>query len=415
MFHFNFRLALLVVLCLVSITSLSVAQSSTDSEPAVRITLLPYLQNPASDGMTVCFAAKTAEVTDVEVVLVSKSPSSVSATRATAVPGTPWSIWKARLKGLQQGASYKYKVTYAVTMDGKKEKTETPTYSFQTFNPAAPNLCALCIADLHSNTARLTKLAEYIKPDSYDVSFLIGDNWNDPSGKDGASRVFQCLGDYIRLLDGSQKPILYLAGNHEHRGSFSSRMAYLFDLPHLDATKATGEQQHQFTLRAGPVWFLSMDCGEDFNKKMAVFEPYRKLQLEWLKKKLATKANLTADWRVMLSHIPLYNQNIWSSEPSRKMWEPTLNTAQLDLAMAGHDHGMQFLPAGKTNTITYNPKYHTTIPQKKTYSTTPPYPVFIVPQRGFTLLDATKKKLTIKTFAEKDGNLIFERTFEKAK
>ena len=62
-------------------------------------------------------------------------------------------------------------------------------------------------------------------------------------------------------------------------------------------------------------------------------------------------------WHVLLTHMPLYNDNIWNSEPCRQMWEPVLTGAAIDLELSGHDHTWKLLRKGKTYEITFNGHY----------------------------------------------------------
>lgn len=341
-------------------------------EPPV---LPPYLQHPTADGMTVCFLAQGAEQVRVRWSTGAAGElAEGSDAQGVAVPGTPWTMWRTRLSGLRPGTA----VRYAVHHRRQGQADVAGPFSFRTLDPAAADFRALCVNDVHNREATLAAVMQRVKPDDYAVSFLLGDVWTDPSAKDGAAKVFSTLASCIRLLDASQKPMVLVRGNHEVRGSFARHMAHLFDLPLLRATDGEFDQQWQFALAAGPVWFVGLDGGDDFTKRYEQFQPLRRRQAEWLTGVLERKEGAGA-WRVLLVHMPLHNDNIWNSEPCRQMWEPILAGAGIDLALSGHDHGWKSLPKGKTFTITKDkPEADKQDPQARTsWSYTMPWPALI--------------------------------------
>jgi hypothetical protein len=62
-------------------------------------TIGPYLQNPAPDSMTVCYLTK-GEEGRVGVLHGAAEAKKELAATPTKIPGTPWTVWKARLSGL---------------------------------------------------------------------------------------------------------------------------------------------------------------------------------------------------------------------------------------------------------------------------------------------------------------------------
>ena len=318
---------------------LGAAGAATD--PAITV-VGPYLQNPAADGMTVCFLGQGAAAVRVAMTAMGApaGPREIAAT-GTAIPGTPWTVWKTRLKALQPGAAYSYQVRYQ--MEGKEQAT--PSCQFRTIDPQAKSLHVIAFNDLHNRDATLSALLRHVKPKDHEMSLLLGDCIADPTGKDGAREVIRAWNAYVTLLDGGSKPIVYVRGNHETRGDFAGRLSCLFDLPNLDSGAKWGEDQWQFTLRAGPVCFLAMDTGEDDDdstpvssyKNPVLWQKVRAGQAAWLKQVNADKIGRDAPWRVFLGHIPLYNSP-YVSVRSRAMWAPLLHDFNPDLMLAGHDH-----------------------------------------------------------------------------
>ena len=305
----------------------------------------PYLQNPTADGMTICFLAQAAD--HVRVGWSADDGQALTEVAATGhvIPGTPWTMWRTRLRGLHPGGAYRYEVRCQLHFDGRK--LVTPTYHFRTLDPQAKTLRFAVFNDLHHQDKTLAALMRHVKPEDYDFAILLGDCL-EASRQTGAAGLLGTWRAYIKLLNGSEKPVIFVRGNHDTRQSFANRLAYLFDLPNLSVKQPWGEDQWQFTMQSGPVWLLAMDTGEDKHgintdprtayKHPAYWESYRQRQAEWLQKVIDSKTGIDASWRVFLSHIPLYNNNQWYCLSGQRLWEPLLRTTRIDLMLAGHDH-----------------------------------------------------------------------------
>jgi len=253
-----------------------------------------------------------------------------------------------------------------------------------------------------------------VKPDDFEFSIFNGDMINDPSANNGAEVVFRLWNDYVRLLDGTQKPILFVRGNHEVRGSFSKKLGYLFDLPFLDPDQPEEDQQWQYGFTAGPVHFVTMDTGEDDSpttdptsyKRPRFWEAYRRKQTKWLDQHLATPAVKQAAHRVFVSHIPLHNPAGWYSIVSRDEWSNRVADAGFSLMLAGHDHAWKFLPEKKEFTIEKGPE-----------KDTPPVPVLIgggpsMKEGTIILLTADSKSVRTKMFAAQGGKLLLDEKYK---
>jgi len=373
--------------------------------------LLPYLQNPTADGMTICFLAQGAERVTVAWHPAGAAAATETTASGTPVPGTPWTIWKTRLTRLSAGAEYQYHVRYQLA--GQAE--QTPFYSFRALNPAAKTVRFAAFNDVHNHTDTLAALMRHVQPADYEFSLLLGDMWTNPDPKDQAEEVFRTLEAYVRLLDAPEKPMILVRGNHETIGGFADKMALLFDLPSLEASAAHADQNWYFPLRAGPVWFLGLDGGDDFIKRYELFQPIRQRQAAWLQQQLAGSPDTNAAWRVVLTHMPLYNDNIWNSEPCRQMWEPILKDARITVELSGHDHDWKLIPAGKTYTIHFDGHYpdQQDPQQRKSYSYIAPFPVLIgggpsLREGSVMLVTADEKQFHARLLAAQDGRQLVE-------
>lgn len=312
--------------------------------------LAPYLQHPTADGMTVCFLAREASAVRVRWAAVGKAPTETEAT-GIAIPGTPWTRWSARLAGLKPGAEYNYQVAYQTGDRAGKSEAQ----KFKTLDPRAAELRFAVFNDIHDHRETITALRKHFKPEDCDLVVFNGDMFNDPSGADGARKVFELWDFYIRLLDGGSRPILFTRGNHETRGGFKDRLQYLFQPPDLTTDQSPADQLWRFELTAGPAHLVFMDTGEDDGpetpedsyKQPKFWQAYRQRDAAWLKERVAARAWGNRPWRIFISHIPLHNPAGWFSIGSRDAWLPSLREAGTSLMLAGHDHAWKFLPAGK--------------------------------------------------------------------
>ena len=320
--------------------------------------------------MSVCLVSQTAQTVTIQVRPANpqaKAPAPLTA-EALPIPGTPWSRWTARLQGLPAGGLS----AYQVIIDGKAG----PWLEFRTLNPAAPELRFAVFNDVHDQLATLDRVLAHVPTDSFEFSVLLGDCWNDPQTKNQADRVFRTLDGFVRRLDAARKPMLYVRGNHDLRGPFAPQLARLFVAPRLQADAPLGEQDVTLAFAAGPAFLLFADTGEDFEKKKEVFNVLRERQTPWLRSELASPA-AQGRWRLFLSHIPLFNDNIWNSEHARKAWTDVLAEGKVDAAFAGHDHGWKLLPKNQPLTVRFKSSPADSQFSDGTVTSTPPFPVLI--------------------------------------
>lgn len=334
-----------------AVTGTGLAEITVQADPLAR-TLLPYLQNPATNGMSICFIAR--EATEVTVLWAAEGGKSLlkAIAEPQQIPKTPWTRWKVRLSGLKPGTKHTYQVFYLEA--GEEQKSET--YRFTTLDPKATETKVAVFNDIHDHRETISAVMKNVKPEDFDFTIFNGDMINDPSAADGARKVFELWNYYVGLLEGYSKPILFIRGNHEVRGSFKEQLCFLFDLPDLTADQKPEDQQWQFQLTAGPVHFVAMDTGEDDGpetpddsyKRPKFWQAYRKRQAAWLKNLVQSKSGHEKPWRIFVSHIPLHNPAGWFSISSRDDWNPLLTDYGVSLMLAGHDHSWKFLPADKS-------------------------------------------------------------------
>lgn len=381
------------------------AEAERKSKP--ELNTLPYLQNPTPDGMSVYLVSTNAS--DVRVEYTDKFKQSITVNaKALRVPKTDKTVWKARLDKLKPGATYSYRVLSKIESkdpkdakngnDSKDDKDViSDTYTFTTPNPSAQETCAIAFNDLHNRKDTLAALMTQIKPEDYDYTLLLGDLWDDPITKDNAAKFFNTLSDYIPLLDASNKPVFFIRGNHETRGNFSRYVSYAFDLPNNKPQDEFAQQNAYYDFHFGPIWFISPDAGEDGDKRAELFQAYRSRQAAWLRKIFMQSPSKKAPWRIIATHIPLYNPNGWDQPDALQRWEAILNKEKIDLMIAGHDHSPYLAPKGKEFTLKDREK-----------PITPPYPVLVGggPGNGTVMLiKADSRNLNVRLLDAKGKEL----------
>ncbi len=370
--------------------------------PFAKWTVGPYLQNPSATAMTICFVSDYAQDVSAVVKPLTGTGKVSQTVVATTIPGTTATVWKIRLTNLKAAAEYIYQVNY--TADAKP--VIGPAYRFKTSSPDADSASGLVVNDVHNRTGTVEALMKHVRADDYEFSILLGDCWNDPSWHGDGKGIMTTLDAFVRLLNAHEKPMLYVRGNHECRGYFSGKMGYLFDLPNLDQAASYYEQNYYYSYTNGPLYLLFNDAGEDGDKRIDKFTPYRKRQTEWLTEEIKKPAYRNAKHHVFASHIPLYNVNYWKAKYCQEFWSPVLDKADIDLALGAHDHQWRIL---EKNAECVNAECDSF---KKTANCThsPPYPQFIgggpsVQQGTVMLLKADAIGLSIRMLNTKGKTL----------
>lgn len=354
--------------------------------------LAPYLQLLADGSTWVCLPCRAAKEVAVE------SPRG-AATKAHARPirGTPWTVWFAPV----EGDAYLLRVDRAPL--GGLRRIRRPS--------DAKVARVAFLNDIHDRTGTLALAARRLEPANHDLTVLLGDIFNDPSGRDGAARTLRTLRALAILLRADEVPMLYLPGNHDYRGAFADRVDDLFLAPRADPLRhdpqgGIGAADQGWDFQIGPVALLAADTGEDFEKRPEVFHRLRERQVPGLRAGLAKAKD--APWRVLATHIPLFNDTIWNSEHARLTWTPTLIEGKVDLALAGHDHQWKVIPAGKEQAIAFKASPRDAQPIDRVVRYTPPFPTVIGggpdPKAATVmLLEATDSRLAVRVLAAADG------------
>ena len=305
-----------------------------------------YLQNPATDGMTVMWLTNVPCHSWVEY-----GTDSLNMQRTqTWIEGEAMAyntLNRIRLTGLKPGTRYYYRVcSREITLyqPYKKEFGETATSkitSFVTFDNRKTDFTAVIFNDLHDIYPLFDKLCQQVKDIPYDIVFFNGDCIADVQTENIAVNT---ISHYSRGIGADRIPSVYLRGNHETRGAYSP---FLWNL-----LAKTGGEHSYGAFSIGDTRFVALDCGEDKPDDHWVyyglndFTLFRKDQAEFLKKEIASKAFKSAAKRVLLHHIPVYGMREESFNPCRDEWSGILAKTPFDICLNAHTHRFNYIPKG---------------------------------------------------------------------
>jgi len=304
-----------------------------------------YLQNPATDGMTVMWLTNVPCHSWVEYGTDSlKMQKAQNWIEGEVVANN--TLNRIRLTGLKPGTRYYYRIcSREITLyqPYKKEFGETAVSnisSFTTFDDKKTNFTAVIFNDLHDIYPLFDKLVQHVNDIPYDLVIFNGDCIADVQTENIAVRT---ISHYSRGIGGDKKPFVLLRGNHETRGAYSPFLWNLLGM--ID-----GHSYGAFNL--GDTRFVLLDCGEDKPDSTHVyyglndFTQFRKDQAEFLKKEIESKAFKSAAKRVLIHHIPVYGMRKEAFVPCRDEWGEILAKAPFDISLNAHTHRFTHLKKG---------------------------------------------------------------------
>ncbi len=192
------------------------------------------------------------------------------------------------------------------------ETGEVQSFHVGGFRPVAPRngiLRVLFLADTHSLVDAAIRSAGEISAQAFggggdcgegagpDLVILAGDIPEDCGAEDRMAAPHLIVG----RITGGRVPCVFARGNHDLRGVFAERYAEL--------TPTSGGRSY-YEFRAGPVWGLVLDTGEDkpdghpeYGNTVCCSE-FRDDEEAWLKRVCGRGAPADARWRLLVCHNP---------------------------------------------------------------------------------------------------------------
>jgi acid phosphatase type 7 len=301
-------------------------------------TATPYLQYSAPGSMVVMFITNLAAYSWVEY-----GDTNALGQKAQSVTNGLVDAYnrvnRIRLSSLKPGTKYyyrvvskeitgfePYKLTYGATL-------ESDLFSFTTPAAEADSMHCLIMNDIHDRPQSIPHLMQLNGGGPCDFVFFNGDVFDYQTNEQQiVDHMLQpCINSFA-----SEKPFMYVRGNHETRGKFSRDLHNYFCNPQ-------GNQYYSFTW--GPVHFTMLDTGEDKTDDTPVyagivdFDAYRREQQQWVEEVMQSRAFKKAPFKVVLMHIPPFYSGDWhGTMHCRELFNPLFNKYRIDMCISGHTH-----------------------------------------------------------------------------
>lgn len=231
-------------------------------------------------------------------------------------PGGKTAYYVARLRGLQAGHQYRYRVC--------TNEQYSDWYTF-TIHPHHDTTEFLFVGDIQDTIAgianQLLKQAFRQHPQS---EFLV-------CGGDLIERPLDCYWDEtFKTLDSIAQvmPILTITGNHDYWKGVICRLDPRFWLVNSFYQDSRVDDNQVFSVIYNSIQFLCLDSNREFW--------YLWSQREWLKHQLAASS---AIWKVIVIHHPLYSiKGSTNNLIQRWMFNDLVQEYGVDLVLQGHEH-----------------------------------------------------------------------------
>ena len=304
----------------------------------------PYLQNPTDNGMTVSWFTNVPVHSWVEY----GSDGRLDQRAELIVDGQVIcnnKHHKIRLKNLQPGATYQYRVCSREILlyeAYKKEFGETvysDVYSFTMPSVHDSDFTAVVFNDIHKNNALMGRFAEILAIIPYDFVVFNGDCIDDPKNESEAVGFLSYMNNKVHA---EKFPVFYMRGNHEIRNAYSIQLRELFDY--------VGDKTYG-AFNWGDTRFVMLDCGEDKPDSTSVyyglndFEGLRKDQVVFLRKELESDSFKKAERKILIHHIPIYGMPKEEYNPCLELWGDLLSRAPFDVCLNAHTHRFAYHPS----------------------------------------------------------------------
>jgi len=382
-----------ILLILVFFSALLLLGDSSFSQEKLAITHGPYLLDPAENALTVVWFTNKKSVSWVEYSddkSFGTFPTwggypKIAKSSNNGLIDANTKQHSIRIKNLEKGTTYKYRIVskeilkfdpYEV-LYGNSVVGEI--HEFETLDSEKESFLFGAVTDVHERGSELDRLLQNSDVNTIDLMFYTGDilNW---IGHE--NRIFNGFLDVSVKHFASEKPLVFIRGNHETRGPNARNLISYF--PH-----SNGKLYYSF--RQGNVFFIILDAGEDKPDSHPVyaglvdFDAYRDEQAQWLQKVVEREGFKQSLYKVVLIHIPLFSGSTkHGATDITKKFGPILNEAGIDLMISGHHHRFAVIKNDEKGNR---------------------FPIVILGQDMFLKTDVSKERLSI-TVTNKEGTVV---------
>lgn len=327
--------------------------------PKARITVGPYLQAVTETSFTVVWTTDRPAVSWVEVApddgthfyaeKRSRYYQSEHGKRSITT------VHRVKISNLQAGTTYRYRIFSQSVVDSSKHGrivlgniASSRVYRREplravTLDRAKSQVNFRVVNDIHGRDSIMRTLLQGIDRTNTDFVVFNGDM---TSTIESESQIADGFLRSAAKQFGTEVPIIFVRGNHENRGHYSSQLHNYFP---------TTNGHYYYTFRQGPVYGIVLDCGEDKPDSdieyygLADFDNYRTEEAAWLKKVIASEDYCSAPLRIVFLHIPPVGGEIWhGTREIREKFMPLLQGSGVDLMLCGHTHKFHYVPVGKS-------------------------------------------------------------------
>ncbi len=253
-------------------------------------------------------------------------------------------IHRVTMKGLTPGTTVRYRVAakrvfgiYPICARFGASMHDA-AHTFHVPDPSASTVSFVVISDLHDCAKLLPQLAQVTDIKKRDFVVFNGDTFTHVNNE------YQIISHLLRpasKLFAAEVPFVFVRGNHEARGAYARHLHEYISLP--------GGHPYLSSFRVGPASFLVVDTGEDKPDDhveyfgLADFTAWRAEELQMLPSLVSTDLWKSSSFQLLLAHIPGFSASGWNTQ---------LNSAGIDLHIAGHFHGLETMPPpSSTNSL----------------------------------------------------------------
>jgi acid phosphatase type 7 len=272
---------------------------------AAPLTKGPYLQAPATDGMTIMWETVVPDPGRVQFGEGEQRDRSVGPITPIAVQSETQTfyLYAARLTGLKPATHY----TYAV----EAGSDQVAARSFTTFGATSGQTTFIAYGDSRTHPENHAKIAAQFS--RHAPAFIVHTGDLVAKGTEyglWAREFFDPLKDVI-----DRTPLLPAIGNHERDGA--NYRAY-FPQP--------GKEQCYYSFDVGPVHVLTLDY-----RSTKATDP----QFSFVEADLKASR---APWKIVLLHYPVFNLGSHATLWGHEDYLPLFRATKVDLTIGGHSH-----------------------------------------------------------------------------
>lgn len=221
----------------------------------------------------------------------------------------------------------------------KTQPAEERTFEFKPIPADAQTIRLYQIADAHNRVESPAKAASYFG-DNLDLLVFNGDIMNESQNLLSVLTVFKLAAK----ITGGRIPVVFARGNHDLRGIYAEKLGDSIPL----RNGATF-----FSFRAGSLWGLVLDVGEDKADGHAEYghtlccHAFRERQTAYIRDVIRRAAEEYAApgvrHRVVIAHQPLYKSYVKPDWAITQEWMKLLKEhIHPELILSAHEHGFNF-------------------------------------------------------------------------